>query len=187
MNAGSAGDHWLTCRHRLLLQFPLPLSLILFDSLRLYWICNDRVGCWIRDWGRQGFKLAEKRGSDTNAGCGAGYNSTQWVCLWSSTGHWCAMTACTRCGGWSIYWPLLCSGQGGSHALSIICNARIVLWRWQGRVVIFDCRGYGTLCVGGIPLASQYGSASLSRWTLTLSEKPMWLFILTSSKTSHIS
>ena len=52
---------------------PLPLSLICFCSSRLQWICNDRIGIWIRDGGRQVFKTAEKSGSASNAGCGAGY------------------------------------------------------------------------------------------------------------------
>jgi len=39
------------------------------------------------------------------------------------------MTACTWC---------LCDGQGGSHGLSDIWNARIVERRWGGEVLKLD-------------------------------------------------
>jgi len=58
MDAATARDHWSRCSHRLHLQLPLPLSLISFCSLRLQWICNDRLGFWIRDGGSQVFKTA---------------------------------------------------------------------------------------------------------------------------------
>jgi len=77
MDAVTAGDHRLRCRHRLHLQLPLPLSLILFSSSQSEWICNDRAGFWIRDGGRQVLKTSERSGSDNNAGCGAGYNATR--------------------------------------------------------------------------------------------------------------
>jgi len=186
MNAATAGDHWLRCRHRLRLQIPLPLSLIRFGSSRSQWICNDRAGVWIRDGGRQVFKTAERSGSESNAGCGAGYNNTRWVSLYSSAGSWCVTSACTWCGGWNNYWPSLCSGRGGSHTLSDICNARIVQPRWGGGVLTVDCRGYGTPSLRGIPLASWYGNASLSRRKMRIPRRRTLLLILTISKTSNI-
>jgi len=72
-----AGDHSSRCRHRLGLQLPLRLSLILFSSSGSEWISTDRAGFWIRDGGRQVFKTSERSGSDDNAGCGAGYNATR--------------------------------------------------------------------------------------------------------------
>jgi len=181
MNAATAGDHWSRCRHRLCLQLPLPLSLIHFCSLCLQWISNDRAGFWIRDGGRQVFKTIERSGSSSNAGCGAGYNATRWVCLWGSAGCWCVTTACTWRGGWSNYWPTLCSGRGD------ICNARIVQQRWRGGVLTLNCRGYRTPSLWGIPLASRYGHASLSRGMLRIPRRPTLLVILTISKTLNIS
>ena len=125
MDAATAGDHWRRCRPCLQLQLPLSLYLILDSSLHSEWICNDRVGCWIRGAGRQVFKTAERSGSDSNAWSGAGYNAT----CWGSSGCWCATTACTWHGGWSIYRLSLCSGQGESHTFNDICKARIVQWR----------------------------------------------------------
>jgi len=182
MDAVTAGDHWWRCRHRLQLQLPLPLSLILFCSLCSEWICNDRAGFWIRDWGTQVFKTSESSGSDNNAGCGAGYNATRW----GSSGCWCATTACTRRGGWSIHWLSVCSGQGRSQALLDICNTRIVQQRWGGGVLTFDCRGYGNPSLRGIPLANQYGNASLSRRKLRIPRRPTLYLILTISNTSNI-
>jgi len=187
MDAATARDHWLRCRHRLWLQLPLPLSLILFGSSRSQWICNDCAGFWIRDGGRQVVKTTERSGSASNAGCWAGYNATHCVCLYGSAGRWCVTTTCTRHGGWSNYWPSVCSGRGGSHALSDICNARIVQQSWGGGVLTLDCRGYETPSLRGIPFASQYGNASLSRRKLRISRRPMLLLIMTSSKTSNIS
>jgi hypothetical protein len=77
MDAATAGDHRLRCRHRLRLQLPLPLSLIPFCSSCSQWICNGRTGFWIRDGGSQVFKTAERSGSVSNAGCEAGYNATR--------------------------------------------------------------------------------------------------------------
>jgi hypothetical protein len=50
-----------------------------------------------------------------------------------------------------------------------------------------DCRGYGTPSLGGIPLASQYRNASLSRGKLRISRRPTLVLILTIRKTSNIS
>jgi len=183
MDAATAGDHWSRGRHRLRLQLALPLSRNLFGSSRSEWIRNDRAGFWIRDEGRQCFKTAERSGSDSNAGFGAGYNAMPW----GSSGCRCATTACTWRGGWSIYWPSLWSGWGGTHALSDICNARIVQWRWAGGVLTLDCRGYGTPSLRGIPPASLYGNASLSRRKLTIPQRPTVLLILTISKSLNFS
>jgi len=68
MDAATAADHRSRCRHRMRLQFPLPVFLIPFCSLRLRLIGNDRAGFWIRDGGRQVFKTAERSGSASNAG-----------------------------------------------------------------------------------------------------------------------
>jgi len=81
MDAAAAGDDCSRCSHRLQLQWPLPVSLIPFCSLRLQWTCDNRAGFWIRDGGRQGFITAERSGSASNDGCGAGYNATLWHCL----------------------------------------------------------------------------------------------------------
>jgi len=183
MDAATAGDHWSRCRLRLRFQLPLPLSLNLLSSLRSEWICNHRAGFCIRDGGRQVFKTSERSGSDNNAGCGAGYNAT----CWGSSGCWCATTACTQRGGWSICWPSLCRGRGRIHALIDICNARIVQGRWGGGVLILDCRGYGTLSLRGIPLANLYRNASPGRRKLRIPRRPTLLLILTISKTSNIS
>jgi len=182
MDAATAGDHWSRCRHLLRWRLPLPRSGIRFGSSRLEWICNDHAGFCIRDGGRQVLKSAERSGSDSNSGYGAGYNATQW----GPSRCWCPTTACTRRGGWSIYWPSLCSGRGGSHGLSDICKARIVQQRWGGGVLALDCRGYRTPSLRGIPLASQYRNASLSRRKLRIPQRPTLLLILTISKTSNI-
>jgi len=129
---------------------------------RSQWICNDRVGCWIRDGGRQVFKTAERSGSASNSRCGAGYNTMHWVCRWGCAGCWCVMTVCTRRVGWSNYRPSPCSRRGD------ICNAGIVQPRWGGGVLTLDCRGYGNPSLSGIPLASQYENASLSRGNLRI-------------------
>jgi len=187
MDAATARDHWLRCRHPLQLQLPLPLSLVLFGSLRWQWICNDHAGFSIRDGGWQVFKTAERSGCASFAGCGDGYNATHWIGLYGSTASWCVTTACTRRGCWSNRWPSLCSGWGGSYTLGDICNARIVQRRWGGGVLTLDCRGYGTLSLRGIPLAGRYGNASLSRGKLRFPRRPTLLFILTISKTLNIS
>jgi len=179
MDAVTAGDHWSRCRHRLRLQLPLPLSLIPRCSSRSQWICNDRAGFWIRDEGRQVFKTTERSGSASYAGCRAGFNATRWFCLWGSTGCWCVTTACTQRGGWSNYWPLLCSRQGD------ICTTRIVQRRLGGDVLTLDCRGYGTPSLRGIPLASWYGNASNSRGKLRMPRRPTLLLILTTSNISY--
>jgi len=49
------------------------------------------------------------------------------------------------------------------------------------------CRGYGTPSLSGIPLASRYGNASLSRRKSKIPRRPTLLLILTISKTSNIS
>jgi len=187
MNAATSADHWSRWRHRLRLQLPLPLSLIPFCSSRSQRICNDRMGFWIRDGGRQVFKTAESCGSSSNAGCGAGYDATPCVCVCGSAGCWCVTSACTWCGGWSNYWPSLCSGRGGSHALSDICNTTILQLRWRGGVLTLDCRSYGTPSLRGIPLASRYGNASLSRGKLSIPRRPPHLLILMIRKTLNIS
>jgi len=64
--AMTAGDHRERCRHRLRLQYPLPLSLIPLCSSRPQWICNDCAGFWIGDGGRQVCKTAERSGSLNN-------------------------------------------------------------------------------------------------------------------------
>jgi len=187
MDAATAGHHWSRCRHRLRLQLPLPLSQIFFCSLRSQWICNDCASFWIGDGGRQVIKTAERSGSACNAGCGAGYNTTCWVCLWRYSECWCSKTACTRCGGWNIHWQSLFSGRGGSHALSHICNGWIVQRRWGGGVLTLDGRGYRTPSLRGIPLATgRYGNASLTRVKWRIPQRPTRMLILTSTKTSNI-
>jgi hypothetical protein len=57
------------------LQLRLPRPLIGFVSSDSQWICNERVGFWIRDGGRLVFKTAERSRSANNAGYGAGYNA----------------------------------------------------------------------------------------------------------------
>ena len=187
MDAATAGDNPSTCRHCLQLQLPLPLSLIPCWSLRSQWIWNDRVGFWIGDWGRQVFKTAERSESASNARRGAGYNVTRWVCLCDSAACWCVTTACTRSGCWSKYWLSLCSGLGGRDPLGDICNTRIVQVRWGGGVLAFHCRGYRTPSLRGIPLASRYGNASLSRGKLRIPRRPTLVLILTISKSRNIS
>jgi len=179
MDGATAGDHRSRSRHCLRLQLPLPRSLIPFCNTRSQWICNDRPGFWITDGGRQVLKTAERSGSARNAGCRAGYNATHWFCLWGSAGCWCVMTACTRRGGWSNYWPSMCCRWGD------ICNARIVQRRWGSGVLTLDCRGYGTPSFRGIPLASWYGNASHSRGRLWIPRGPMLLLILTTSNISY--
>jgi len=187
MDAATDRDHWSRCRHHLRLQFPLPLSLILFGSLRSQWIRNDRVGFWIWDGGRQVFKTTERNGSASNARCCTGYNATRWVCLYGSAGNWCVTTTCTWCGGWSNYSLSLCSGRGGSHVLGDICNARSFQRRWGGGVVTLDCRGYETPSLRGIPLASRYGNVSCTRRKVRIPQIPTDLLILTISNTLNIS
>jgi len=77
MDASTAGDHLLRCRHRLQLQLPRPLSLIPFFNSRSQLIWNGHAGFWIGDGGRQVFKTTERSGSASNAGCEAGYNVTR--------------------------------------------------------------------------------------------------------------
>jgi len=187
MDAATSSDHWSLCKHRLRLQLPQPLPLIPFCSSRSQWICDDRTDFWIWDGGGQVFKTAERSGSVSNAGCGAGYDATLWVCLCDSAGCWCFTTACTRPGGWSNYWPSLCSRRGGSHTLSNICNMRIVQRRWGGGVLTLDCRGYRTPSLRGICLASRYGNTSLRRGKLSIPRRLMLLLIPTIRKTSNIS
>jgi len=163
MDAATAGDNWSRCRHCLRLQLPLPLSLIPFCSSHSQWICNGHAGFSIRDAGRQVFRTAERSGSASIGGGEAEYNATPWVCLWGSSGCWCAMTLCTRHAVWCNHWLSLSSGWGGSHALSDNCHARIVQLRWGGGVLTRDCRGYGTLSLRGIPLASRCGNVPFSR------------------------
>jgi len=181
MDAVTAWDHWSRCSHRLWLQLPMPLSLIHCCSSRSQWICNDRAGFWIRDVGRQVFKTAERSGSASHARCRAGYNATHGVCLWGSSRCWCI-----RRGGWSFYWPWLCSRRGGSDVSSDICIARIIQWRWGGGVLTLDCRGYGTPSLRGIPVASWYVNVSLCRGKLKISWWPTLLLILTMRKTLNI-
>jgi len=50
-----------------------------------------------------------------------------------------------------------------------------------------DCRGYATPSLGGIPLASWYQNASLSRGKFRIPRRPTLLLILTISKTWNIS
>jgi len=166
MGAATSGDYWWRCRHCLQLHLPLHLSLILFCSSCSQWISNDRAGFWIRHGGRRPFKTAERSGSASNAGWGVECNVMHWVCLWGSSGCWC-----TRPGGWSIYWSSLCSGQGGSHGLSDVGNARIVQRRWGGGLLTLDYRRYGTSSLKRIPLASWYGNMCLSRWKFENSPK----------------
>jgi len=98
MDMATGWDYSLRCTHRLRLQLPLSLSLILLGSSRWQWICNDRAVFCIRDGGMQIIKTTERSGSSTNAGCWAGYYATRWVCLYGSTGSWCVMATCTRHG-----------------------------------------------------------------------------------------
>ena len=81
MDAVTAGDHWSRRGPHLSLQLPLPLSLICFGSLNSQWICNDRTDFCVGHGGWQVFKTAERSGSAINAGCGAGYIVTSWVCF----------------------------------------------------------------------------------------------------------
>jgi len=187
MDAATARDHWSRCRHRLRLQSSLPLSLILSCNSRSQWICNDRAGFCIRDGGWQIFKTTERSGSDSNAGCVAGYNATRLFSNWGSSGCLGATTACTWSGGWCIDWWLLWSGRGGSHALSDIFKVRTVQRRWGGGVLTLDCRGYGIPSLRGIPLASRYANASLAMGKLRNPQWPTLLLILTMRKTSNTS
>jgi len=118
------------------------------------------------------FNTGERSGSASNTGYGAGYNATGWVSLWGSSGCWCATTACTRRGGWSIYCPSLCSKRGGNHMFSDICNARIVQRRWGGGVLTMDFKGYGTPSLRGIPPGSLYGTVPLTRGSWEFPEWP---------------
>ena len=126
-------------------------------------------------------------GSGSNGECGAGYNASRWVCLWASSGCWCATTACNGRGGWSIYCPSLCSRKSENDALSDISNTRIVQRRWVGGVFTLDCRGYGTPSLRGIPPASYYGNASLSMGKLRIPQRPILMLILMICMTSNIS
>ena len=187
MDAATAGDHRSRWRHHLRLQLPLPMSQICFSSLRSQWICNDHAGFWIRVGGRQVFKTDEWSGSASNAGCRDGYNATHWVRLCGSAGCWCVTTACNWRGGWSNNCPSLCSGLGGRHTLSDICNAWIVHRRWGDGVLTLDCRGYRSPPLREIRLAIRYGNESLTNGKLRI---PWWLtllLILTNSKTLNIS
>jgi len=80
----------------------------------------------------------------------------------------------------------LCSGRGGSYAMSDMCHARIVQRRLWGGVLTLDCRGYGTPSLRGIPLASWNGNASLSREMWRNSRRRTLLLNLTTSKTLNI-
>jgi hypothetical protein len=126
MDAATSQDSCSRCRHRLLLQSLLPLSLIPFSSSRSQSVCNQRTGFCIPYWDRQVIKNAERSGSASNAGCEAGYDATSLVCLCHFAGCCCVTTGCTQRGGWSNHGLLLCCGRGGSRALSDICNTRIV-------------------------------------------------------------
>jgi len=99
------------------------------------------------------------------------YNATGCVFLHCSAGSWCATTACTLRSGWSIHWPSLCRGRGGSQALSHICDSTIVQRRWGGGVLTLDCRGYGTPSLRGIPLTSRCGMASPSRGKMRIPQR----------------
>jgi len=181
MDAVTAWDHSLRCRHPLQLQLPLPLSQIPFCSSRSQWICNGCAGCWIRDEGRQAFKTAERSGSASNAGCEAGYNTVLWVCLWASSGCWRATTACTRHGGWCKHCLALCSGWCYCDTLSGICHARLVHRRWEGGLLTRLCRGYGTPSLRGIPLASHRRNGSFTRGKLRIPRRPTFLLFLNNS------
>jgi len=188
MDAANATAYWSRCRHHLQLQLLLPLSLIPFCSSHLQWICNNHVDFWIRDEGGQVFKTAGRGGSVSNAGCGAVYNGMHWVCLWGSSGCWCATTGCTRRGSWSMNWLLLCNGWGGSHELSDICHTRIVQPRWGGAVLTMDCRGNRTTSFRAIPLASRCGNASRTRGNLRIPLTPTLLpFLNISYDRSRVS
>jgi len=187
MDAVTAGDHWLRCRHRLRLKLPLPLSLIPICSLRSQWICNNRTGWVIWDGGRQDFKSAERSGSVGNTGCGAGSNMRRWVWLWGSCGCWCATTASTQRGGWSMYRLSLCGGRGSRHLLSDIRNVRIVQRSWVGGVLNFDWRGYKTTSLRGNPSACRERTASLSRGKWRIPRTPTLWLIMTIDKTLNIS
>jgi len=182
MDAAPASDHWSRCWHCLRLLLPLHLYLIPCCSSQSQWDCNDHTGSCIRDGGRQDFMTARRSGSASNAGCGPGYNAIRWVCLQGSSGCWC-----TRHGGSSIYWLLLCSRRGGSHRSSDICNGRIVQGSLGGDNLTMDCRGYRTPFLRAIPLTSQYRNVSLSRWKLKIPRRSTLLLILIISKTSNIS
>jgi len=186
MDAATAADHWSRCRHRLRLQLPLPLSLIRFCSTRLQWICHDCTAFWIRDGGREVFKMPERSGSASNAGCRAAYNVMCWVCLWGSSRCCCATTACTQHSGWSIYWQSLCSRWGGSYALSGIWNTRIVYQRWGGGVWVLDSWVYETPSLREITLTSQCGNTSHSSGKLRITLRPTLLLFVTICKTSNI-
>jgi len=186
MAAVTAGHYWLRCRHCLRLQLPLPLSLIPCCCSRLQWICNDHARFWIRDEGRQVCYTAWMSGSDSNAGCTAGYNVTLWLCMWGPSEFWCDTTGCTQGGGLGIHWPLLCSGRCGSHGLSEIWKTRIVQRRWGAGVLGLYRRDYGTPSLRGIPLASRYGNASLRRWKWKIPWSHTRWLILMVSKPSNI-
>ena len=162
------------------------------QCLSLWWISVAR--------GRSGFVMTERvsglgmgvgrfwrplKGVGVKAMPNAGLDTTQRVEVPPDV--WCATTAYIWCGSWSICWPSLCSRLSGSHVLSDICNARIVQWRWGDRVLTLDCRGYRTPSLRGIPLASRYGNASISRCKLRIPRRHTLLLILTINKTSNIS
>jgi hypothetical protein len=63
---------------------------------------------------------------------------------------------------------------------------RIVQRKSGDGVLTFDCSGYGTPSLRGIPLTSQYGNASPSSWKFRIHQSPTDLLSLTISKTSNI-
>jgi len=133
-DAATARDHWSRCIYRLLLQCPLPLSLIPFRSSGSQWMRNDRTGFLIMARGRLVFKTGERSGSASHAGYGAGHTATQWVWLWDSSGSDYAMTACTQSGGWMIHCPMLCGGGGWKSRIEWYPqrkNCSVKMSRWS--------------------------------------------------------
>jgi len=145
IDAVTAGGHRSRCWERLCLQWPLPQSMSLFCTWLSQWICNDCADFWIRDGGRQVVMATVRSECDSNDGCGAGYTTTHWLCLWGAAGCWCVTPSCTwRCGERN-YQPTRCSRNSGRLRWIDIRHTRIVQRRWRGGVLTLNCTGNGTL------------------------------------------
>jgi hypothetical protein len=70
--------------------------------------------------------------------------------------------------------------------LSNICNASIVQQRSEGGMLTFDCTGYGTPSLKGIPLSCRYGNMSLTSGKVRIPHRAMLWLSLMISKTFNI-